>query len=132
MWQPAARLPATNKIDNAISRGCHRCRSVVCFVNFCVRWVPLANLIQFQPGETIFCRSRSGTERDLTICQNGLCGFVCGLYDYWLSTKKCCSVIGYNIFTQLVYLKLERAANCLASRNLSTQPLLRCCLQAAV
>ena len=34
-----------------------------------------------------FCRSRSGTELNLTICQNGLCGFVCGLYDYWLSTK---------------------------------------------
>ena len=29
-----------------------------------------------------FCRSRSGTERDLTISQNGLCG-VCGTYDYW-------------------------------------------------
>ena len=40
-----------------------------------------------------FCRSRSGTERDLTISQNGLCLWVYGfveclwLYDYW-STQK--------------------------------------------
>jgi hypothetical protein len=40
--------------QGGFDRGCHRYRSVNIVFNVVLRWVPLANLIQFQPGETIF------------------------------------------------------------------------------